>query len=293
VGVNDYYTDVKNGALPNVAFIENGGFSGRDEHPSGRDLNSNTIGCNGITGQTCINIQTGARFVASLINALMNSQSWKDSVFFWTMDEGGGAFDHVPPLQVPNPDGVKPVLCAIDGGNINGITVAAGGSGYTSAPTVVITDSSGTGATATATVTGDAVTAITITNGGSGYTAPTVTLVGGGGSGALATATVSAGNLKDVKVGGDFTITGFRLPNIVISPFSKKNYVSHTPMDYTAILGFIEKRWNIPPLTRRDAFWLNTGADMTEFFDFTNAPWATPPTAPVQDHSLPCDFSLQ
>lgn len=69
------------------------------------------------------------------------------------------------------------------------ITLTAGGSGYTSAPTVTISGGGGSGATATATVFGGTVTAITVTNSGSGYTSnPTVTFSGGGGSGASATA---------------------------------------------------------------------------------------------------------
>jgi phospholipase C len=68
--------------------------------------------------------------------------------------------------------------------------------------------------------------------------------------------------------------TGYRLPLIVISPFTKKNYVSHTVADYTAMLKFIETRFNVPALTKRDAAQM----DMTEFFDFENVPWATPPT---------------
>ncbi len=77
---------------------------------------------------------------------------------------------------------------------INEITVTAGGSGYTSAPSVDLAGGSGSGATATATISGDEVTAITITNGGSGYTTaglPTVVFTGGGGSGAAATASVA------------------------------------------------------------------------------------------------------
>ena len=33
---------------------------------------------------------------------------------------------------------------------------------------------------------------------------------------------------------------GFRVPNMIISPFVRRHYVSHTPMDHTAILKFVE-----------------------------------------------------
>lgn len=74
---------------------------------------------------------------------------------------------------------------------VTAITIGAGGTGYTSAPTVTLTGGGGTGATAEATVSGGVVTKITVTNSGSGYTtAPTVALAGGGGTGATATASV-------------------------------------------------------------------------------------------------------
>ena len=80
---------------------------------------------------------------------------------------------------------------------IDAFTITAGGTGYTSAPTVVITpilSSEGSGATATATVSGGAVTAITLTNAGNGYAdGATVSCSGGGGSGAAATCTVYEG----------------------------------------------------------------------------------------------------
>src|SRR5438477_118124 len=85
----------------------------------------------------------------------------------------------------------------------------------------------------------------------------------------------------------DFVYTGYRVPLIVVSPFSKKNYVSHTVADYTAILKFIEARFNVPSLTQRDAAQM----DMTEFLDFVNAPWKTPPAPsniPTQPTSAPC-----
>jgi phospholipase C len=82
----------------------------------------------------------------------------------------------------------------------------------------------------------------------------------------------------------DFVYTGYRVPVIVISPFTKKNYVSHIVYDATAILKFIETRFNLPPLTNRDA----AQQDMSEFFDFAQPAWMIPPTPPVQNTSGPC-----
>jgi hypothetical protein len=63
---------------------------------------------------------------------------------------------------------------------VKAVTVTAGGSGYTVAPTVTLTGGGGTGAKATATVASGRVTAVYITDMGSGYTAaPTVTFSGG------------------------------------------------------------------------------------------------------------------
>lgn len=71
-----------------------------------------------------------------------------------------------------------------------------------------------------------------------------------------------------------FAMTGYRVPFILVSPFAKKNYVSHTVYDHTAILKLIEERFGVSALTARDA----SQADMsTDFFDFVNVPWATPP----------------
>ena len=72
----------------------------------------------------------------------------------------------------------------------------------------------------------------------------------------------------------------------MISPFTKKNYVSHTAADYTAILKLIEARFGLSPLTKRDAAQM----DMTEFFDFQNVPWATPPTPPTQATNGACNY---
>jgi phospholipase C len=38
--------------------------------------------------------------MSKLINGLIHSNSWRNSILFFTYDEGGGFFDHVPPPQV-------------------------------------------------------------------------------------------------------------------------------------------------------------------------------------------------
>ena len=72
---------------------------------------------------------------------------------------------------------------------------------------------------------------------------------------------------------------GFRVPNFVISPFVRQHYVSHLPIDHTAVIKFVENRFidGNAHLTNRDAI----QSDLLDFFDFPNVPWATPPTPPV------------
>jgi phospholipase C len=195
VPISQYFTDVQNGTLPQVAMIEPASAVSLDEHPSDIDVPNPP------------NIQKGAQFVQSLIDALMLSPSWKDSAFLLTYDEFGGFYDHVPPQPAVSPDGIPP-------------------SDFQ--PGDICTQSTG----------------------------PTC----------------------------DFTYTGYRVPLIVVSPFAKKNYVSHTVADYTAILKLIETRFNVPPLTKRDAAQM----DMTEFLDLVNMPWQIPPVPPQQSTTGAC-----
>ncbi len=75
----------------------------------------------------------------------------------------------------------------------------------------------------------------------------------------------------------DFDQYGLRVPMIVVSPFSRPHFVSHDVHDHTSILSTIEKRFGIPPLTRRDA----QALPLTEFFDFSTRSFATPPELPA------------
>jgi phospholipase C len=101
-------------------------------------------------------------------------------------------------------------------------------------------------------------------------------------------------NLNDVCTGPgqlgtgicDFSWTGYRVPLIVISPYSVKNFVSHTVRDTTAVLKMVETRFGLAPLTARDA----AQPDMLEFFDFVNKPWAAPPSPPLQTTTGYCSL---
>ena len=173
--------------LPSFVWIDAGsGGSGLDEHPEN-------------------NIQKGSAYVKTIIDALMNSSAWHDSIFILAYDEGGGLYDHVPPFTVVPPDNTPPQLGPND-------------------------------------------------------------------------------------LPGDFTLSGFRVPIIVVSPFVKPHFVSHTNRELTSILKLIETRFNLAPLTARDA----AADDMTEFFDFVNPPaFLTPPPLPAQPTTGVDDITKQ
>jgi phospholipase C len=227
--LSTYYSDLANGTLASFTFIESGSIN--DEHPG--------------SGQ---NVLVGQAEVASIINAFMASSSWQDGVFFFSYDEGGGPYDHVPPVP----------------GHSNDFTAKSMGAIPDIGSIVVNPDSyfpcSPSGGTPTQHC--DLVPNYPGTHPGDAAT-----------------------------VHGFAAQTGFRLPNMVISPFTRRHYVSHIPMDHTAVIKFVENRFIGPNahLTARDA----VQPDLLDFFDFNNVPWATPPVppAPVTVESLgynPC-----
>lgn len=60
-----------------------------------------------------------------------------------------------------------------------------------------------------------------------------------------------------------FARYGFRVPAIVVSPYSRRGYVTHVLHDHTSILAMVERKWNLPALTWRDA----NANDLTDFLD--------------------------
>ena len=76
---------------------------------------------------------------------------------------------------------------------------------------------------------------------------------------------------------GAFNSYGVRVPAVVVSPFARPHFVSHRTNDHTSILRFIETRFGLPALSRRDA----AANPMLEFFDFSAPAFATPPALPA------------
>jgi phospholipase C len=72
----------------------------------------------------------------------------------------------------------------------------------------------------------------------------------------------------DAALGSDGRL-GFRTPLLVVSPWSQAGVVAHEPMDHTSVLRMIEWRWNLEPLTVRDAN-ANNLADVLQFGGIRN-----------------------
>jgi phospholipase C len=70
------------------------------------------------------------------------------------------------------------------------------------------------------------------------------------------------------NVPGAFDRLGFRVPAGVVSPYARKNHVSHTVYDHTSVLRTVEVKWNLPALTRRDA----AANDLFDMVDFSSPP---------------------
>jgi len=61
---------------------------------------------------------------------------------------------------------------------------------------------------------------------------------------------------------------GLRTPALLVSAYARKGVVDHTQLDFTSILRFIERNWNVAPLAQRDA----KANDFSAAFDFAAAP---------------------
>ena len=168
-----------------------------------------------------------------------------DQDYMYSVVRNGNSYDLLKASMTQTPD--EEIIVTSDGKQVNphmdfyavassvkylGIdtfTITAGGTGYTSAPTVSIAAvDGGTGATATATISSGAVTGITLTAAGSGYDAgAVVSFSGGGGSNAAATCTVYDGSKCYLPYADVTTLT----PVLVIA--GESNFASVTESGFT------------------------------------------------------------
>jgi phospholipase C len=187
-------------------------------------------------------IQRGQAFVSQVVNAVRNGPFWQDSVIFITYDEHGGYYDHVAPPEAHQghartPDGISPGQCA-DLSNPPTSQQPGGGAECSQNP-FSTTDTSVKDAEL------------------------------------LCPAMAANPTGPYPNECASFDQLGFRVPFMVVSPFSKPHYVSHTVGDHTSLLAFIEKRFlsfddddGRLHLTKRDQH-ANTLEDM---FDFEDSP---------------------
>jgi phospholipase C len=82
----------------------------------------------------------------------------------------------------------------------------------------------------------------------------------------------------DKPIVGAYDRYGFRVPTVIVSPFAKRNYVSHQVHDHTSILKLIETKWNLGALTYRDA----NASNLLDSLDLEGPPaFADPPSLPA------------
>jgi phospholipase C len=61
-------------------------------------------------------------------------------------------------------------------------------------------------------------------------------------------------SLKNADTGpATYDRYGFRVPAVIVSPYARPDFVLSDVLDHTSVLKLIEEKWNLPPLTRRDA----------------------------------------
>jgi len=73
---------------------------------------------------------------------------------------------------------------------------------------------------------------------------------------------------------GSYDRYGFRVPTVVMSAYSKPHHVSHTVYDHTSVLKTIERKWNLPAMTYRDA----NANDLLDCLDLSHRAFAHAPT---------------
>jgi phospholipase C len=96
----------------------------------------------------------------------------------------------------------------------------------------------------------------------------------------------------DAAAGNRDGLRGFRVPCLIISPRSRRGYVAGGIYDHTSVLNMIEWRWNLRPLTIRDASARNLALALDfSLADLAAQQYAVPPgpfgTACISEAPMP------
>lgn len=175
----------------------------------GTDANSFTLIFDGTGGTISVassptSFTGGVDGVGAVVSVIINT--------------AGSGFTGVPTVVFTGGNGSGAAATAYIGQPILSATITSGGTSYTSAPTVVISDPY-SGSTAHGTSVLDTIVlSLSIINGGQNYSyVPTLTFSGGGGSGASATATLTNGVITGtslISIGTGYTYP----PDIEVIP---------------------------------------------------------------------------
>ena len=82
-----------------------------------------------------------------------------------------------------------------------------------------------------------------------------------------------APRLAPGDVPGGYDQLGIRVPAVVVSAYSRPHAVSNVVHDHTSVMAQIERTWNLPALTYRDA----NANDLSDFLDLSHPSMMTPP----------------
>jgi phospholipase C len=74
--------------------------------------------------------------------------------------------------------------------------------------------------------------------------------------------------LSSTDVQAAYNLYGIRVPNAVVSPYTRPHGVTNVVHDHTSVIATIANKWNLPALTWRDA----NASDMTDYLDLNSAP---------------------
>jgi phospholipase C len=94
VNISEFFTDAAAGTLPAFSLVDPNFGTQSEENPQ--------------------DVQFGDQFLSQVVNAVMSSPQWPNTLLVWTYDEGGGYYDHVPPPKAVKPDAVPPALAPTD-----------------------------------------------------------------------------------------------------------------------------------------------------------------------------------